>query len=130
MNAADTPPNRTAVAPENPEPDNVTTVPPDAGPEAGLTELNTGTGTETYVNDTPLLVPPGAVTVTCTVPDPAGAVAVICEPDTTVNAADTPPNRTAVAPENPEPDNVTTVPPDAGPEAGLTELNTGTGAVT
>ncbi|WP_241746502.1 hypothetical protein [Streptomyces lydicus] len=47
-----------------------------------------------------------------------------------MNAADTPPNRTADAPENPEPDNVTTVPPDAGPEFGLTELNTGTGAVT
>ncbi|GFE12090.1 hypothetical protein Sgleb_01370 [Streptomyces glebosus] len=82
------------------------------------------------MNDIPLLVPPGVDTVTATVPEPGGAVAVICELEFTVNAADTPPNRTAVAPENPEPDNVTTVPPDAGPEVGLTEVRLGTGAVT
>ncbi|MFI2511903.1 hypothetical protein [Streptomyces tubercidicus] len=64
VNEADTAPKRTAVAPEKPEPDNVTTVPPDAGPELGLTDVTTGTAAETYVNGTPLLVPPGVVTVT------------------------------------------------------------------
>ncbi|MEW9521391.1 hypothetical protein [Streptomyces tubercidicus] len=64
VNEADTPPNRTAVAPEKPVPDNITTVPPAAGPELGLTDVTTGTGAETYVNGTPLLVPPGVVTVT------------------------------------------------------------------
>ncbi|MBD0688823.1 hypothetical protein BG452_05355 [Streptomyces sp. CBMA123] len=116
-----TAPNRTAVTPVNPLPVSVTTDP--AAPDAGLTEPITGAATA-YVNATPLLVPAGVVTVTCTVPDPAGTVAVICVADTTVNdEALTAPNRTAVTPVNPLPVSVTTDP--AAPDAGLTEPITG-----
>ena len=53
-----------------------------------------------------------------TVPDPAGAVAVIWVSDTTENAdAATPPNETEVAPVKPLPVTVTTVP--AWPDVGL-----------
>ncbi|CAM5551629.1 putative protein OS=Kitasatospora aureofaciens OX=1894 GN=HS99_0009385 PE=4 SV=1 [Kitasatospora aureofaciens] len=69
-------------------------------------------------------MPPGVVTVTCTVPEPAGAVAVICVSETTVNdGAATALNRTAVASENPEPVSVTTDP--VAPDAGLIESITG-----
>ncbi len=67
---AGTRPNRTAVAPVNPLPVRVTVVPPVTGPELGLIE--TSVGTERYVNGSPALVPAGVVTVTCTVPVPAG----------------------------------------------------------
>ncbi|GAA2306894.1 hypothetical protein GCM10010416_18270 [Streptomyces caniferus] len=129
-NDADTAPNRTTDAPEKPEPDNVTDVPPPDGPDTGLTDVKTGTEAVVYVNGTPLLVPPGPVTVTCTVPEPGGAVAMICVPETTTNDADTAPNRTTDAPEKPEPDNVTDVPPPDGPDTGLTDVNTGAGVAT
>ncbi|MDH6710457.1 hypothetical protein P3T27_007207, partial [Kitasatospora sp. MAA19] len=122
---AATAPNRTAVAPVNPLPVSVTTDP--AAPDAGLTEASTGAAT-VYVNATPLLVPPGVVTVTSTEPEPAGTVAMICVADTTVNdEAATAPNRTADAPVNPLPVSVTTDP--AAPDAGLTEASTGAATV-
>ncbi len=79
---------------------------------------------------TPLLVPPGPITVTCTGPAlPDGATAVICDDDTTVNDdAFTEPNRTAVAPPRPLPVSVTVVPPAAGPCTGETPLSTGAAA--
>ena len=66
------------------------------------------------------LVPPGVVTVTSTVPDPGGDVAVICEELTTVTfVAPFAPKSTAVAPVRFVPVIVTLVPPEAGPEEGL-----------
>jgi hypothetical protein len=64
-------------------------------------------------------VPSGVVTVTSTVPVPDGDVAVIEVSEFTamvVAAAD--PNLTEVAPVNPLPITLTTVPPVAGPELG------------
>ena len=75
------------------------------------------------------LVPPGVVTVTSTVPVlPAGAVAVICEPLTTVTlVAAVDPKSTAVVPVNPVPVIVTLVPPPVGPAAGATCATVGAG---
>jgi hypothetical protein len=72
------------------------------------------------------LVPPGVVTVTSTVPAPAGEVAVICVALFTVNVvAPVAPNFTAVAPVKFVPVMVTLVPPAAGPLAGLTLVTVG-----
>ena len=74
------------------------------------------------------LVPPGVVTVTSTVPVPAGAVAEMVVALVTVNAdAATLPNFTADAPVRFVPVIDTAVPPPAGPEAGLTAVTVGAG---
>ena len=71
-------------------------------------------------------VPPVVVTVTSTVPVPAGDVAVIEVDETTVKAvAAVVPKFTAVAPVKPVPVMVTAVPPVAGPVAGLTDVTVG-----
>ena len=69
-----------------------------------------------------MLVPPGPVTVTSTVPAaPAGAVAVMEVALLTVKVeAAVVPNFTAVAPVKLVPVIVTEVPPVVGPEVGLT----------
>ncbi len=65
-------------------------------------------------------VPFGVVTVTSTVPLPAGLVAVIWVSLLTVKPlAAVGPNETPVAPMKPEPVIVTLVPPAAGPLVGL-----------
>jgi hypothetical protein len=72
------------------------------------------------------LVPLGVVTVTSTVPDPAGAVAVIWASLLTVKVvAAVEPNVTPVAPVKLAPVIVTDVPPEAGPEDGLTLVTVG-----
>ena len=72
------------------------------------------------------LVPPGVVTVTSTVPEPAGLVAVIEAALFTVKlAAAVAPNLTAVAPVKLVPVMVTEVPPTEGPELGTTDLTVG-----
>jgi hypothetical protein len=64
-------------------------------------------------------VPPVVVTLTSTVPEPAGAVAVICVAEFTVKpVAAVAPNVTAVAPDRFVPVNVTVVPPVVGPAVG------------
>jgi hypothetical protein len=72
-------------------------------------------------------VPPtGMVTVTSTIPVPAGEVAVICVDELTVKlvAAELP-NWTAVAPLKPVPAMITLVPPAAGPRFGLRPVTAG-----
>lgn len=77
-----------------------------------------------------MLVPPGPVMVICTVPDPAGATAVMCVSETTVNdAAGVDPKRTAVVPVNRVPVKETEVPPAAGPEEGVAEVSVGADVV-
>ena len=74
-----------------------------------------------------MLVPPGPVTVTDTMPVPAGAIAVICVSELTVNeVAGVPPKLTAVTPVRPDPVSVTVVPPAVDPWLGLMLLNVGT----
>ena len=64
-------------------------------------------------------MPPIVVTVTSTVPEPAGAVAVIELSELTVKpVAGVPPNLTAAVPVKPAPLMVTDVPPAAGPDVG------------
>ena len=71
-------------------------------------------------------VPPGVVTVTSTVPLPAGEVAVIVPSTLLVKpVAGLDPKSTAVAPERLEPLMVTEVPPPVGPELGLTLVTDG-----
>jgi hypothetical protein len=71
-------------------------------------------------------VPFGVVTVTSTVPVPAGEVAVMeVALLTTTPVAALAPKWTAVAPVNPVPVMVTLVPPAAGPDDGLTEVTVG-----
>jgi len=72
------------------------------------------------------LVPPSVVTVTSTVPTPAGEVAVIWVALSTVKEpAALLPNLTAVTPEKLVPVMVTLVPPDVGPVFGLTLVTVG-----
>ena len=67
------------------------------------------------------LVPAGLVTVTWTIPEPAGGVAVIWVAESTINVvAGLAPNVTAVAPLKLVPVIVTVIPPSAG----LTTLDT------
>ena len=74
------------------------------------------------------LVPPAAVvTLTSTVPIPAGEVAVIWVALIEVMTAALLPKVTAVAPEKLVPVMVTLVPPDAGPVFGLTLATIGDG---
>jgi hypothetical protein len=71
-------------------------------------------------------VPPAVVTVTSTVPVPAGDVAVIEVAELTVKlVALVAPNFTAVAPVNNVPVMVTDVPPAAGPDVGAIEVTVG-----
>jgi hypothetical protein len=72
------------------------------------------------------LVPPGVVTVTSAVPEPAGVVAVICVGLSNEKlAAGVAPNLTAVASVKSVPVIVTVVPPAVGPEFGLTLVTVG-----
>ena len=74
---------------------------------------------------------PDVVTVTSTTPVPAGAVAVIVVPLTTVLlVAGVVPKSTAVAPVKAVPVIVTVMPPATGPELGLIEVTAGTGGTT
>ena len=71
-------------------------------------------------------MPPGVVTVTSTVPVPAGEVAVIWLALLTLKEpAALPPNLTAVAPVKLVPVIVTLVPPADGPVFGLTLVTVG-----
>jgi hypothetical protein len=83
----------------------------------------------TYVNSSAelvALVPPGPVTVTSTVPDPDGEVAVIDVGEfTTAPVAALPPKATVSPAPKFVPVTVTAVPPDAGPVAGFTLLTVG-----
>lgn len=69
--AAGVVPKSTAVAPVNPVPVIVTSVPPPGGPAAGLMPITVGAYVNLSADDVPE-VPPGVVTVTSTVPVPAG----------------------------------------------------------
>ena len=71
------------------------------------------------------LVPPGVVTVTSTVPLPAGEVTVIWVSELTVGVAEVLPKWTTVAPVKLVPVIVTMVPPDAGPEPGEIPVTVG-----
>ena len=75
-------------------------------------------------------MPAGVVTVTFTVPVPAGLSAVIVVALTTVKpVAGFVPKSTAVAPVKPVPVIVTKVPPAAGPLVGLMPVTVGAAAV-
>ena len=125
-------PKLTAVAPVRLVPVIVTLEPPAAGPDDGLTAVTVGAGVgATYVNSSAelvALVPPGVVTVTSTVPDPAGLVAVIWVALLTVNdVAGVVPKLTAVAPVRLVPVIVTVFPPAVVPDDGLTPVTVGAG---
>src|ERR1700730_17082774 len=93
----------TALAPVKLVPLTVTAVPPPAGPFVGARRMTVGAGGGgvTYVKWSAALmalVPPGVVTLTSAVPEPAGLVAVIWVGVSTENAvAATVPNLTADA---------------------------------
>ena len=71
-------------------------------------------------------VPPTVVTLTSTVPVPAGEVALIDVAEFTVKpVAEVAPNVTAVAPEKPLPVIVTVVPPASGPDVGEMDVTAG-----
>src|SRR6516162_9703639 len=77
---AATVPKSTAVAPVKPVPVIVTVVPPAGGPLVGLMAVTVGAAAVVYVNwsaDEVADVPNGVVTVTLTVPEPAGLSAVV-----------------------------------------------------
>ena len=119
-------PKFTAVAPANPVPVIVTSVPPPVGPATGLIAVTVGAYANLSKADA-ADVPPGVVTVTSTMPVPAGLSTVIDVSPRTVKlvAGVSLPNSTEVAPSNPRPVIVTIVPPVAGPPAGFTPLTVG-----
>ena len=94
---------------------------------AGLTLLTVGAATKVYWSAALVaLVPPAVVTRTSTVPEPAGAVAVIWVALLTVKpVAAVAPKVTAVVPEKPVPVRTTDVPPLAGPVVGLRLVTAG-----
>jgi len=123
VNAADTPPNLTDVAPVKLEPVIATADP--TGPEVGEIDVIAGAAAVAVtVNDPELVAVPAAV-VTAIGPDvaPAGTVAVSCESELTVNVAAVPLNFTDEAPVNPVPLTVTDVP--AAPLVGANPLTVG-----
>nr|WP_280295044.1 hypothetical protein [Nocardia abscessus] len=73
-----------------------------------------------------MLVPPEPVTVTCTLPVPGGATAVICVGELTVKMVAVLPNRTVSGPVNPVPVMMTVLPPEAGPAVGEMAVMVGT----
>ena len=76
-------------------------------------------------------VPPVVVTVTSTVPLPAGSTAVICVPETTAKLlAAVEPNFTPLAAVKLVPVIVTVVPPAVGPEVGLIDVTVGAAGLT
>jgi hypothetical protein len=93
-----------------------------------------GGGADVYVKtseELAALVPAGVLTVTSTVPAPAGEVAVICELLSTLKRlAGAWPKRTSVAPAKSLPVTVTLVPPAAGPEPGWIPLIAGADTLT
>ena len=93
VNVAALPPNETAVAPVKFVPVIVTPVPP--APVAGAKEDMAGVTVKRVVVT---IGPPGVVTVMRPVVAPAGTVVVIVPEGSTVKAAATPLNETAVAP--------------------------------
>jgi hypothetical protein len=101
---------------------------PGGGPGGGGVVLGGGGG-DTNVNVSALvtaLVPPGVVTVTLTVPVPAGDVAVIVVALVTLKlVAVVEPNLTVEAPVKLVPVIVTPVPPLVGPVLGFTEVTAG-----
>ncbi len=113
-------PNFTPVTPVKLLPEMVTIVPPAADPDVGVTDVTLATVAAVVVNWSALEVeevPALVVTVISTVPVAnAGAVAVICVSESTVNAAAAVvPNLTAVAEVKPLPVMLTMVPPAVVP---------------
>jgi hypothetical protein len=113
-------PKCTAEALARSDPVIVTELPPSEGPEAGERLATVGSKVKTYMSAGPTrLVPPGVVTVTSTVPVPAGAVAVTEVAVLAVIAeAALAPKCTAEALARSDPVIVTELPPSEGPEAG------------
>ena len=125
-------PNLTELAPLRLVPVTVTGVPAASGPCTGEIPLTVGAGTNVNSSCGPVaLVPPVVVTVTFTVPVPAGAWAVI-EPSefTWKLVAPVEPNMTAATSMKWVPVIETLVAPDAGPSAGLTPVTVGGGGLT
>jgi hypothetical protein len=125
-NDAEVAPKSTIVEPVKPVPVMTTDVPPVAGPESGRRRFTVGGVKVNWSSVVMALVPSGVVTVTSTVPTgSAGVVALIEVSEITTNGADVPPKSTAVAPVKPLPLMITAVPPETGPEVGLTALTVG-----
>jgi hypothetical protein len=125
-------PKSTALAPVNAVPVIVTIVPPKFGPLVGAIAVTAGAAATLNVNWSAAdvgEVPAGVVTVTFSVPVPAGLTAVTVVSFTTVTSvAGVVPKSTAVAPVNELPVIVTVVPPKLGPLVGLIAVTAGAAA--
>ena len=97
----------------------ITLVPAARMPDDGEMPVIDGAAKYVYWSFTEVAdVPAGVVTVTSTVPEPAGLVAVICVALLTVKLAVVLPNFTAVAPVKPVPVMITLLPPIGEPAVG------------
>ena len=132
--APGTAPKLTMLPAENPDPEMVTVLPPEADPEFGLIPVTTGGAIYVYLSAlVAALVPAGVETVTSTVPAEAdaGTVAVRVVLLTTLTpVAATVPKSTVLAPLNPVPVIVTVEPPVRGPLDGLIPVTATGGATT
>lgn len=106
-------------------------VPPDVGPALLLKLATVGAGSNVKWSaaDT-LLIPPGVVTVTSTVPDGFAGEVHVKEValETTTDVAGTAPKVTLAPGTNPVPETITTVPPETGPAVWLSDDTEGTGS--
>jgi hypothetical protein len=120
-------PTVTTGVPLKPVPVIVILVPPDIGPEPGLTDITVGAAT--YVNADAFDPDCPSAFVTTTVTAPAGRAGVTHVNDVELSrftdVQDAPPNVTDGVPVNPVPVTVTPVPPVAGPLFGATAVTVG-----
>jgi hypothetical protein len=125
---AATVPKSTVASLAKPVPVTVTTVPPVTAPLSGLMPVTVGSA-KAYVNWSPaelVELPAPVVTVTFTVPVPAGEVAVSdVELVTSTSVAATVPKSTVAPLAKPVPVTLTDVPPVGGPVDGLTWTTVG-----
>ena len=122
---ADAPPNETPVAPVKFAPVMVIDVPPDVGPEPGLTDVIVG-GPIKEKSPGAVAEPWGVVTTTLAAPMvPGGVVTLIVVALTTVNDAAALPIVTDVAPVKSVPVMTAAVPPRLEPKDGLIEVIVG-----
>jgi hypothetical protein len=125
-------PNETLVVPVNPDPVRVTTVPPALEPEEGEIPVGLGRGVSyrnTVADPVELPVWAGLMTDMDMVPAGFGGEMMMSWLSLTMFSP-VPlilPNDTLVAPENPDPVTVTTVPPALEPEEGSIRVSSGTG---
>ena len=122
------PPKVTALAPVRLVPESVTVVLPRVVPEFGDAPDNVGAGVTKVNPFVSVVLPPGVVMTTSTVPEPCAGVVTVADVDVlVVTVPAVPPKVTALAPVRLVPESVTVVLPSVVPEFGDAPESVGAG---